>query len=490
MLPGSSPCELRLLLPDNNIGKDGFHDVVVENLIGSSTWRSRHVNSLEHRVGGSPVYCMCMYVYIYIYIYIYNIYIYIYIYIICIYVYIYIYVCMYVYVFVCVYVYIYAYVCVCVCNYISYVTLWKISLFFKLTLGPPITQLSYGWPSVWYTLVLLYLILWCVNVCLVCHTEINLLSILSIVSPSDVIALRRRWPRAVFQVMKERCIELEDLRRKAFTGLQWAYRYAFPGYCPECKTRTENSLDSHMMCYHLGLGQLWRCPVEWCAMWKGSVRECRDHFNDKHSGSATLDFEEVSKSFPAWTVTREFWVQALKPEISGIAVDVRLFHESGRRLVHRYRVYRDPIPHPALREGRITKLLSFVYRAMVIAQLTHLRIAIPSSGNPPGEVPSDCFPTTTETSITNKPRRVTFSSVIQSTVGEMDLPTAVQDDTPTDRPMTSIMEEKEWPEAQEKTDVSIVPPPGFRGGHRLIGMILGMPRWTRDWILWQAGQHE
>ena len=79
MLPGSSPCELRLLLPDNNIGKEGFHDVMVENLIGSSTWRSRHV------------------------------------------------------------------------------------------------------------------------------------------SPSDVIAMRRRWPRAVFQVMKERCIELEDLRRKAFT---------------------------------------------------------------------------------------------------------------------------------------------------------------------------------------------------------------------------------------------------------------------------------
>ena len=296
------------MLPDTNIGKNGFHDVVVENLIGSSTWRSRHV------------------------------------------------------------------------------------------------------------------------------------------SPSDVIALRRRWPRAVFQVMKELCIELEDLRRQAFTGLQWAYRYAFPGYCPECKTRTEGSLDSHMMCCHLGLGQLWRCPVEWCAVWKGSVRECRDHFNDKHSGSATLNFEKVSRSFPAWTVTREFWEQALKPEISGIAVDVRLFHESGRRLVHRYRVYQDPLPHPALREGRITKLLSFVNRAMVIAQLTHLRIAIPSSGNQPGEVPSDCFPKTTEPSVTKRPRRVTFSPVIQSTTGEMDLPTTDQEETPAARPMITI----------------IVPPPGFR----------------------------
>ena len=324
MLPGSSPCKLRLLLPDTNIGKDGFHDVVVENLIGSSTWRSRDV------------------------------------------------------------------------------------------------------------------------------------------SPSDVIALRRRWPRAVFQVMKERCIELEDLRRQAFTGLQWAYRYTFPGYCPECKTRTEASLDSHMMCCHLGLGQLWRCPVEWCAVWKGSVRECRDHFNDKHSGSATLDFEKVSRSFPAWTVTREFWEQALKPEISGIAVDVRLFHESGRRLVHRYRVYQDPLPHPALREGRITKLLSFVNPAMVITQLAQLRIAIPSSGNPRGEVPSDCFPKTTEPSVMKRPWRVTFSPVIQSTTGEMDLPTTDQDETPADSPLITIIEENEQPKAQETKEESIVPPPGFQ----------------------------
>ena len=44
MLPGSSPCELRLLLPDSKIGTDGFHDVIVENLSASSTWRSRHVS--------------------------------------------------------------------------------------------------------------------------------------------------------------------------------------------------------------------------------------------------------------------------------------------------------------------------------------------------------------------------------------------------------------------------------------------------------------
>ena len=127
-------------------------------------------------------------------------------------------------------------------------------------------------------------------------------------------------------------------------------------------------------------------------------------FQDKHSGSVTLDFEKVLKSLPAWTVTHKFWEQALNPKISGIAVDVRLFHESGRRLVYKYQVYQDPVPHPALREGKIAKLLSFVNRAMVIAQLTHLRIAIPSSGTPPGEVPSDCFPKTTAPAVTKIPR--------------------------------------------------------------------------------------
>ena len=88
----------------------------------------------------------------------------------------------------------------------------------------------------------------------------------------------------------------------------------------------------------------------------------------------------MSRSFPPWTVPRDLWERALRPEVSGIAVDARLFHEAGRRLVHKYRVYKDPLPHPALREGVVAKLLSFVGRAMAIARLTHLRISVPSSG--------------------------------------------------------------------------------------------------------------
>ena len=58
-------------------------------------------------------------------------------------------------------------------------------------------------------------------------------------------------------------------------------------------------------------------------------------------------------------------------------------------MVHKYRVYQDPFPHPAL-----NKLLALVVRAMAIAQLTQLHIIIPASGSEGGggAVPEECFP--------------------------------------------------------------------------------------------------
>ena len=47
MLPGSGPCDLRLLLPDVGLGEMGFHDVVIENLLGTSVWRSKHVTPAD-----------------------------------------------------------------------------------------------------------------------------------------------------------------------------------------------------------------------------------------------------------------------------------------------------------------------------------------------------------------------------------------------------------------------------------------------------------
>ena len=61
-------------------------------------------------------------------------------------------------------------------------------------------------------------------------------------------------------------------------------------------------------------------------------------------------------------MTRDVWQTALLPDVSVIAVDARLFHEGGCRLVHRYCVYKDPFPHPALKGGGGGASLSAVIR--------------------------------------------------------------------------------------------------------------------------------
>ena len=111
-------------------------------------------------------------------------------------------------------------------------------------------------------------------------------------------------------------------------------------------------------------------------------------------------------------MTRDVWHDALRPDVSGVAVDALLFHEAGSRLVHRYRVYKDPFPHPALRNGVIPRLLSCVGRAMAITRLTHLRILIPSSGAPVEQVPMECFPQATAPVSQARRRHVSFAEEV------------------------------------------------------------------------------
>ena len=274
MLPGSSPCEQRLMLPDDRLGIDRFHDIIVENLADTPTWRSSHV------------------------------------------------------------------------------------------------------------------------------------------SPADMTSLRRHWPKAVFNTLQGRASDVECLRRDAPKRADKAFRYGGPGFCDVCDTRIYSALDAHMIACHLQLGQLWRCPVTWCAVWKGSGRACLEHLAEKHGGSALEITTNIAQFFPPWTVTRDVWHAALRPDVSGVAVDALLFHEAGSRLVHRYRVYQDPFPHPALRDGVIPRLLSYVGQAMAIARLTHLRISIPSSGAPPGQVPVGCFPEATAPVSQSRRRRVSFAEEV------------------------------------------------------------------------------
>ena len=131
MLPGSSPCELRLMLPDDKLGIDGFHDIQVENLSGTPAWRSSHI------------------------------------------------------------------------------------------------------------------------------------------SPADMTSLRRRWLKAVFNTLRRRASDVERLRWDAPKRADKVFRYGGLGFCGVCNIRIYSALDAHMIASHLELGQLWRCPVTWCAVWKG-----------------------------------------------------------------------------------------------------------------------------------------------------------------------------------------------------------------------------
>ena len=104
-------------------------------------------------------------------------------------------------------------------------------------------------------------------------------------------------------------------------------------------------------------------------------------------------------------MTRDVWHDALRPDISGIAVDALLFHEAGSQLVHRYRVYKDPFPH-----------------------LAHLRISIPSSGAPAGRVPMECFPLATAP-VSQARRRVSFADEV-TTLNEEEINMRNADESP------------------------------------------------------------
>ena len=127
-------------------------------------------------------------------------------------------------------------------------------------------------------------------------------------------------------------------------------------------------------------------------------------------------------------------------------------------------LYKDPFPHPALHEGVIPHFLSFVDRAMVIAQLTHLNISSPASGMPPGQVPAECFPGVASTWELPSSRHISFASDV-TVLGRTPAPVHTPDivlEGPSDASV--VMDDDIAMEVMATdTPVSVVPPPpGFR----------------------------
>ena len=123
----------------------------------------------------------------------------------------------------------------------------------------------------------------------------------------------------------------------------------------------------HVVTYHLDLGQLWRCPVSWCTVWKGTPQDCMDHVRGAHDVPWDIKSASLEKFSPPCTVKRQIWTNALKPCHSGVSTDVLLFSDINLSLAHHYRVKRG-LPPLAFRRDYLACLRVLVSQATALAQ--------------------------------------------------------------------------------------------------------------------------
>ena len=172
---------------------------------------------------------------------------------------------------------------------------------------------------------------------------------------------------------------MESLRHNCEREFDSEFDGGRAGTFPNCGMYVISNLSRHIIDFHLELGQLWRCPVGWCSVWKGTAHDCIDHLRGKHNETENAG----ESSFPLGSDSGD--CVALHPEVSVVATDVQLFHQCGRRSVHGYRMYKDPLPR--VPGGPVNQ-------EMAVARLTSLHLSIPLSGTTSTPVRLDSAPVT------------------------------------------------------------------------------------------------
>ena len=178
------------------------------------------------------------------------------------------------------------------------------------------------------------------------------------VTLSDIGCLRLDWPKGL--VLRSwgdvyQC-ELEQMRKTC----RERFGPTATGTCPTCEKHIQVNLGKHVALYHLDLAQLWRCPVPWCTVWKGTSQDCVDHMRKAHDTPVFVKAGNLAQWFPPWTVTREQWYSMNRPSVSGIAIDTFLFSRIGTPLFHPYRVFDRQGSHPAFRGTYMPKVFDFL----------------------------------------------------------------------------------------------------------------------------------
>ena len=172
----------------------------------------------------------------------------------------------------------------------------------------------------------------------------------------EIDCLRLDWPKDLFAFVGRYQLELEQMRK----ACRDRFGPATSGTCPMCEKYIQVNLGKHVALYHLDLAQLWRCPVDWCPVWKGTSQDCVDHMRRAHNTPVSVKAGNLARWFPPWTVTREQWHSMSRPSVSGIAIDTFLFSRIGMPLFHRYRVFDRLGSHPAFRGPYMARLFTFL----------------------------------------------------------------------------------------------------------------------------------
>ena len=98
------------------------------------------------------------------------------------------------------------------------------------------------------------------------------------VSLPELSDLMHKWPPAVINpnmIWRQRELEVMHAVAKV------KYRQKHPAPCTFCGTLIRCDMYWHVSRCHLDLGQLWRCPVSWCTVWKGTHQDLMDHIRDE-----------------------------------------------------------------------------------------------------------------------------------------------------------------------------------------------------------------
>ena len=90
---------------------------------------------------------------------------------------------------------------------------------------------------------------------------------------------------------------------------------------------------------------------------------------------------------------------------------------------------------------------------MTIARLTHLKISIPASGMPPGQVPAECFPGGASTQELPSSRRVLFACDV-TVLGRTPAPVHPPDIVLSETSNTSVMKDDDIAMEAVATDTS------------------------------------